>query len=1829
MFSKRFRRAIAVLLLIVFVNSIVTPTISYALTAGPSSPEFSSFEPVDTTDLVNLATGELVYNTPVLEVPGPEGGYPLSLSYHAGIKMDQEASWVGLGWTLNPGAITRTVNGFADDNVASRRSVIDYWGGGINVTKSYSLGFNVPQSGIAINYSLARTRDSFKGFSVKSAAHVSTNPVDRVLSVVAQTYPSHVFNAIGQANSTIGQLGGSSSLGVSISSGGVKGSASVLGVSLGGTNHSAGRISSNTNELTRGSAFLFGLSFALKDIHTRYWSDEGAAIATYGSLYPGLADQKLESDFYEGGISSIFTSFAFDSYDAFDPTPNEVDPDQRLIDNANDPSKQLGGSLPAYDSYQVLGQGIGGVIQPAIFENGDLFNQNIYKRNGLHGGPMLGFPTLVHKELRNFSEKKVGFRFLNDFSNSLEASPAPISGSGASLSTELHQIQSPPDGWNSTTQKLAGSKHVEWFTNEEIANGSARAAGLVDFYEVPTERKLSFDIYENYLQPESCIPYSGMVNYGKADGSFKKDTYLAEDPYADYPIPEFKSLKPRAVDLSKKIGGFLVTNETGVNYHYTLPVYSYNEYTRSKLKNPKKGVSTFREYKNDDPYAYTWLLTAITGPDYIDVNGNHKIDDEDAGYWVKFDYGRWADAYQWRTPHTGYLNDIESEYQTFSYGIKELYYLDAIETRSHKALFIKSKRKDGRGVTSRLEGGSTPRSFRMKFDYDDQSTDGHLNFNVAPVATMKLDAIYLFRKSDLAELGVAKNAGQEYNEATTSSPHVYSYSGPEYNDDPPNTSPPRHITINSNDFIPVKYHNGDLVYDDDDIENETSFRAKALRVVKFDTDYSLCKNVPNSIGYYSDFPDPETCTSICTGQTGLEVSESVEWPTRSNEYGCGDGWAPDCCIEKEIFYSKNSIFNSWPAPCMDQNAYAGNDLEYFHPGKLTLKGLKFLGKGGADVIPATTFDYHGNPNYASWRYDDWGYLKSDYPAPQLIQNPEGWWIEGPVDPNTTREITAASAVNVKAWSLKTITNPLGVKIDIEYDPNQYEQSVYNNFTALSILNIEKVPSTASDVKVVFKEKGLSLGKWFALGNPVDIKALCIQAYQTTSEFDDETYTGNSSDVISEIGADFIVVTSTALTAKLTSRLKLIGVVWVPSVPYVISGFIKVNDLPIQYSGGIRVQSISAVTSMGIYKTVYDYTNIQTGSASSGVTSYKPFMQPSVQIPTDADYFSFLMEQTEFDEDKMRFEKTVNNFQTLINAPFQSILAFSREAPPPGVVYKFVTVRNYVDTDQTESYSQYQFAVFSGDMITRTVNNETSPTLDKRFVSIANSSIDIGNLLNLKVFNRQNQLVRSTEYNFLYDENEEGFEEASITSRQGVIDQSFHKNFVLKGYIWTGVGEGLQEYWGKQKVLVTKRTERSNVVTSVTETDHMSGIKSVTENHAFDFYSGAPSQVVTTDAYGSKVKSFSQAAYEKYPLMGLRVHNVGNKHMISQSAAQHSTLTRPQETAEILLSGSVQTWSNNIPVVNSQGNNQSAWRKHKTFHWQGAEDPQTNLYSFSDFQLKPFRWQDATQENEWQLVNEVLKYDTYSNAIEERDINGNFASVRMDSNHKKVICSTSNAKVGEMAFSGVEFSAAQTDNEGGVGNGDGFIVKDNVHSGQKSLLVGSGKTGFNFTLSNAEADLSRKYRASVWLYAPGEAETQVELNKIKLLYTKNGVEQTVHPVLQKSKSKSWYLLNIDIDPAGASEVKIECRNGSVRGVYFDDFRVHPLDGSMTSYVYNDADELSFILDANNFYTKFEYDAMGRLIRTSKELLNFDFGPGKESVRTDVIVNEMKYNYGSQE
>ena len=74
---------------------------------------------------VKQSTGDLVVDIPLMTVPGTGGmNYPVSMTYMgAGIKMDYSSSWVGLGFSLSSGSISRSVVGIPDDATNDQNNV--------------------------------------------------------------------------------------------------------------------------------------------------------------------------------------------------------------------------------------------------------------------------------------------------------------------------------------------------------------------------------------------------------------------------------------------------------------------------------------------------------------------------------------------------------------------------------------------------------------------------------------------------------------------------------------------------------------------------------------------------------------------------------------------------------------------------------------------------------------------------------------------------------------------------------------------------------------------------------------------------------------------------------------------------------------------------------------------------------------------------------------------------------------------------------------------------------------------------------------------------------------------------------------------------------------------------------------------------------------------------------------------------------------------------------------------------------------------------------------------------------------------------------------------------------------------------------------------------------------------------------------------------------------------------------------------------------------------------------------------------------------------------
>lgn len=1691
---RKIRRTLAVFFVINFLSQICFPTISYALTAGPTAPEFSSFEPVDTTDMVNLISGDLTYNLPLLEVPGSSGGYPLSLSYHAGIQPNEEASWVGLGFTLNPGAITRNVNGYPDDHFYTQNVDRTHWVGGNQETYRVGVSVGIANSPASVNGGLSFSNDTYQGFSVGNyygvgfSAGVNNIGVKMGITWGNQNDQSYTTASMGagvsnsvaaltagvSTSSNFGLSGnvgittvGNNSISASISSSGLKGSLTAGGLSSGVNNARAGTISTKSNGFDVDIPIQPGVNLSLGYNFTRYWSDETATVSTNGALYDPK-ERILDYDLN-----------AFDTYSILrEDADLSLDPD---------PDMELGGSFPNFDNYYVAAQGLSGSMRPHIFKG--LIHRQNKKRENRYFVKQYGYND------NEYRDEQAQFRFINDFSNRYLYEGGEISSGAAAIATNFDNSEVTGEEGNDgiMNSHLAGSRHIEWFTNSEIL-------GLSDVKR-PSEYGF-LDCHAN-----------GFIR-----------------------------------NQNKQIGGFMITNESGVSYHYALPVYSKDEIIVTENINQEQG-KTGNTLSKPEPYAYQWLLTSVTGPDYVDRNENNKADDGDWGYWVDLAYINHSSDYAWRNPSEDYNSDIDANFKVYSAGSKEVYYLESIRTNSHVAVFNKSSRVDGREVTNKELGGFDP--------LINSSGDP-----VYPESSLRLDNIAVYD---------SKN----YDQGKTTENHL-------------------------------------------------------LRKIKLNYEYLLCPETPNS--YDTSNPNDKlgklTLMSIdFRGKRGISTTPSMffEYANDSPLDGSVETSA-SVSDANEIghadLYSNQSSFqmiNRRDVLKFVQNGQTKYGLvvrKDEDTGQVRIKNIgnsPIVYNTSAENIRKTT-----NPPYKKDYYDIWNMYDPFISNFALQTNPDSERI-----PNKNTVFFAS------AWSLKKIVSSLGSAIEIDYESDDYSTVAIKPTYNFSISMLESISYNRAYLSVL---ENIDYEEQFSIGSNVEILAVLndptecerivprppIKIVAKVVSY----YSGGAGIILEWSGFSNVLDFSGCTPSNQLIHSTFLG------------GHVGSTAGSKFYGGGIRVKQIKITSNNLSRVTSYSYEKL---GKSSGTTSYLPnIFSNDIKKQVESQHIFYPDTGSDF-EYSGSYEKEY--YKSL-----PGLLRLARELPAPGVMYEQVKVSEkliYPTGQEIElpNSTVYQFDVFKNEYLDINIlqpltvlqedvvyDGQSYNYVASKDVVLRDYTSRVGNIQKMTTYFKENSTsndvkVNEVIYQYLHDDQFENGpsyfdDKLALFKHQGVVQETFIDGRAIAPLLNFRHLNGL----------ITRRHSYPSILTKQTSIDYKSNLKSTSENIAFDFFSGATSQIVSTDSYGIRQLSQTVSAYWNYPQMGLKIYDKNNKHMLTQPAEQYSFLVDIDNNPLMLLSANIQTWSNEVPDLGDDEFPKNIWRKHANYVWNGEDElGQDGFYPYNDFINHKFNW-NSNSNPKWLKINETTLYDNYSHALEAIDVNNNYASTRMNVDQTKVMASASNARYGEIAFSGSEYYNANNERDGGVDRGQGSPSNGHKHTGEYSLLVGSGKTGFNYTLTSGNADLTRRYKASVWVYAPGESESQEDLNKIKLYSIINEVKREVHPIIQKSKAKSWYLLSLDIDPNGAP-VKIECGNSSVRSVYFDDFRVHPVDASMTSYVYDSfSGELTYILDNNNFYTKFDYDAMGRLIRTSKELLNFDYGEGKESFRADAILKEVKYNYG---
>ena len=716
---RKYLRLIAAFLLVNFLIEIFMPAISLALTSGPASPEFSSFEPASTTDMVNVFSGDFVYNLPVINIPGPDGSsYPLSLSYHSGSNVEDESSWVGFGWTLNPGAINRMVSGLPDDY--KDVDMIYYNKTNPNWTASVSRELGIEAYSVDIAYGRSIRFNNYVGFS-KTENHnlnymgvglgmqntdgentfsASISPALFLNSLDEQFEEFGVVATLNQDKATItktqtefddlAKRAKVNFLSQFTSTYGFYSFAEIYRPNP-NTNYS-GR-SWNQSRSVQGNPFpvpVGGESGFVGNFNIQLNNAKETRKA-YGYLYNinGIADGDQTNEVTDFSIEKngkfekrdVFLGIPFSNPDNYVLTGENLTGGFRAF-HRNVGYYYSNASKGATDISDIgIEYGLGGTLQIGMdFGNFGTENSVVKMKNKWNDR----CDDILNSYQFNATERPV-FRFTNDLGGSVE-----YAGSTDAERAELE--------------------------NDDILQS---APGVKKFY--PNTRTTS--IYEfsttNIGNSSSYIAYNTNEEYGEDLGG----------PLGYFDVTTtHKNMVYNDDEIANNIREISIWKEDGKQYVYGIPVYNRNELNvqvgvagdidgNAYIIEQNTSEDNIGEIAGNNktivgdykptPYANTYLLTQITNPDYFDVNREDTEnprpgpDDADIGGWTRFDYrkvyGDDGDWYNWRMPYSGLLyqkntiSDKDDDLAQVRRGEKEVFYLKAIETKTHYAFFITNK----------------------------------------------------------------------------------------------------------------------------------------------------------------------------------------------------------------------------------------------------------------------------------------------------------------------------------------------------------------------------------------------------------------------------------------------------------------------------------------------------------------------------------------------------------------------------------------------------------------------------------------------------------------------------------------------------------------------------------------------------------------------------------------------------------------------------------------------------------------------------------------------------------------------------------------------------------------------------------------------------------------------------------------------------------------------------------------------------------------------------------------------------------------------------------
>lgn len=743
-------------------------------TTGPTQPEMKSFQSVNANNMVDLFTGDFSYNIPLLDV----GGYPVNIHYQSGITMDQEASWVGLGWNINPGVISRNMCGLPDDfnGEGGANSLGD------RVTKTLSIkpnrtigvagGGNIELFGGPLKFGSTSGvfYNNYKGWGTENGINVGINAgtgskgsLSGGLSITNNSQnglsisPSLSFQMDMNDQKTNGSItiGTNYNSRTGIQSLQISGEIKRHGFDYKGQTYSAGGgISSNisfsrpsytptiTLPFTSNQFSLTGkIGFLTWALHPSFY------IRGYGSM------QWIP----KGDKSVSMPAYGYLNYEKANGKDNALLDFNREKDVAfSETTPHIAVPIYTYDTYSITGEGNGGMFRPyrgdigfvhdhtmstnsssdnigidfgigTMFQAGvDLSKVYAVTKNKPWLGDnamkdVIGFrgkdSTFENVFFKNPGEKTaVNQQFLESMGDDhlVRVDLTPPGDRNVPVVTASRNLSLYKDGHflgRKTVkadalrlQREKRTQHISYLTNAD-----ARIIGL-------DKTIRSYAI--NSFPGSSC---TGSFEEIARSGAFRKDHHLSE---------------------------ITVLNADGRRYVYGLPVYNveqadvtmavkagndargmvrYTPGNENSIDN-SEGKDAYFKKEEVSSYAHSFLLSGILSPDYVDITGD-GITDDDAGDAIRFNYSRiysTEQPYRWRAPYAqdsafhdeGLKTDRRDEKGSYSYGSKEIWYLNSLESKNMIATFVLETgvpRKDGYGVLGENGGRNTAQKlYRLK-----------------------------------------------------------------------------------------------------------------------------------------------------------------------------------------------------------------------------------------------------------------------------------------------------------------------------------------------------------------------------------------------------------------------------------------------------------------------------------------------------------------------------------------------------------------------------------------------------------------------------------------------------------------------------------------------------------------------------------------------------------------------------------------------------------------------------------------------------------------------------------------------------------------------------------------------------------------------------------------------------------------------------------------------------------------------------------------------------------------------------------------------------------